>query len=139
MECDKGNIILFLTKISIFDQNYALRFDFWWKLQFLFKILISDGHFGCLLKFRLLVKKSSFIQNFDCWPKFRFVIQKFWFWPKFWLLPKISIITQNFDFCSKFHIIIECDIGKFIQFVLIWNCIGQNYDFSPKFPFVHQI
>jgi len=58
----------FLTKISIFDQN----FDFWPKFRFLIKILIFDQIFDFRLEFLFLTKISIFDQNFDFWPNFWF-------------------------------------------------------------------
>ena len=79
--------ISYLTKISIFDQN----FDFW-------------------PKFRFLTKISIFVQNFDIWLKNRFLIKLFRVpkstivGPKFWLQIKNfskNLFDQNYYFRPK--------------------------------------
>ena len=71
----------FLTKISIFDQN----FGFWPKFRFLTKISIFDQNYdftkiSILPKFPFFTKISTFDQNFDLCGKFRFlrIISFFW-------------------------------------------------------------
>ena len=75
----------FLTKISIFDQN----FDFRQKFRLWTKISIFHKNFNFSQKFQFFTKISIFNKNFDFPQKFPFST-------------KISIFDKNFDFQQKF-------------------------------------
>ena len=69
----------FLTKISVFDQN----FRFWPKFPFLTKISIFDQNFSFWPKFLFLTKIAIFDQNLDFLPKLRFLNKNLDFWHTF--------------------------------------------------------
>ena len=75
-------LVRFLTKISIFDQN----FNFWLKFQFLIKKI----EFSPKLQFKFLTKIIIFRLNLDFWPKFGFFAQISIFF-------QICFFRQNFD------------------------------------------
>ena len=60
-------IFWFLTKISIFDENFDFwrKFWFWRTFRFLTKLLIFDENFAFCPKFRFLYKISLFVQNLE--------------------------------------------------------------------------
>ena len=58
----------FLTKISIFDQN----FDFWPKCLFLSTISIVDQNLDFWTKIFIFDQNVILVQNWDSWSKFQF-------------------------------------------------------------------
>ena len=90
---------LFLTKISIFDQN----FYFWPKFLFLTKISIFDQNFYFWPKFLFLTEIFIFDQNFYICQKFYIFIEfsaigtKFLFGGKIYTVPTTrSLQTRSF-------------------------------------------
>ena len=88
----------FLTKISIFDQN----FNFSPKFGFLTKISIFEQNFDLGPKFRFLTKSSIFDQNFNFY-------QNLNFWPK--ILFSIKE-TASLCFCHAIFSAIKTKIYK---------------------------
>ena len=99
----------FLTKISIFGQNY----DFLPTFPLLTKLSIVDKYFDFWPNFRWLAKSSIF-DRFDYFSKKSF-FPIFDYWPKFWFLANISIFNKilikknNFlSILLKVHILQFC-------------------------------
>jgi len=143
----KGIKFRFLTKISIFDQN----FDFWSKFGFLTKISIFDQNFYIWPKFRFLIKIWIFDQSFDFWPKFRFLTkisifdQNFDFWSKFRFLTKIPIFYQHFDFLHSEIIfwpqnLTENNLRGAEKFMLYFSFrCKKNLKIRDAFQFIYQL
>ena len=99
----------FLTKLSIFEQNFNLLTKF----NFFNKISILEQNFIFWTKFRFLNKISFFDQNFDFWPNFDF-------WTNFRFSNKISIFEKRFDFWTKFHFWTEFQFLNKISIIKIF-------------------
>ena len=100
----------FLTKISIFYENFDQNFDVWPKFRFLIKISIFDQNFDVWPKFRFLTKISIFDQKLNYWPKVRF-------------FTKSAIFDQKCDFWSKLFF---DHLGTFCQKWKLWFNHGKS-------------